>query len=82
MSYGRPMSNAPSFQLALRGYDRADVDALISQIVPALDSRDPALTAKALSSLGEAAFAIRMRGYDRAAVDAYLDQARARLTGS
>ncbi|WP_017626109.1 DivIVA domain-containing protein [Nocardiopsis chromatogenes] len=64
----------PSFDVALRGYERGQVDALVDR----LWSGGPAVTAQELRG---ASFEVALRGYDRAQVDAFTEQAAARLEG-
>jgi DivIVA domain-containing protein len=72
-------SSLPTFPLTFRGYDRDEVDALLTQIVSALDSRDPGHRSQALSALHRVAIPLQFRGYDRGRVDAYINEARASL---
>jgi hypothetical protein len=67
--------------LALRGYDRAEGDMLITTVLAALDSRDVTARSQAAALLHDVvmAFPMRMRGCDRAQVHAYLDDIRAQL---
>lgn len=65
----------PAFGTALRGYDCAEVDALVDQIEQTL-AGGPALTADAVRS---ALFRIVVRGYREDEVDDYLDQVVAEL---
>jgi hypothetical protein len=62
----------PGFIVVLRGYDRAEVDAVIRLAHDALASDDAGLRAEAVTALRDATFARRLRGYDSAMVDYYL----------
>jgi DivIVA domain-containing protein len=67
------------FTVVLRGYDTAEVDAMLRRVQQALASPDPATRASVRSALNEPAFRIRLRGYDRNEVDDYLRRAVDRL---
>jgi DivIVA domain-containing protein len=73
------VSTPPGFQVVLRGYDRAQVDALVASVEETLKSTNPAVRSQALELLGKATFRVSMRGYDRFQVDAYIEQARTSL---
>jgi len=57
------------FLIVLRGYDIAEVDALISRADAALGSADPATRAAVARELLGPGLRIRLRGYDRLQVD-------------
>lgn len=63
----------------LRGYDIAEVDAMMRRIEQALASTDPASRASVRADLNNPAFLVRMRGYDRVQVDEYLRRVVDRL---
>ena len=67
------------FTIALRGYDPAEVDAVVRRAHEALASDDPAVRASARAELARAALRVRLRGYDRGQVDEYLRHLEARL---
>jgi DivIVA domain-containing protein len=67
------------FTVVLRGYDPAEVDALLDRVRAALASTDPAVRASVRTELNRPAFHIRLRGYDRFQVDDYLRTAIDRL---
>jgi DivIVA domain-containing protein len=68
-----------SFLVVLRGYDRAEVDAVVRRVNDALESGDPRLRATVREELRNYTLSIRLRGYDRFQVDEYLRQAASRL---
>jgi len=70
------------FPTALRGYHRAEVDAVMARVDGTL-GRAP-LTAPPITpqELGQARFNVVLRGYDRAVVDAALTDAAALLGGA
>lgn len=57
------------FTIVLRGYDRAQVEALLRQVDEALMSGDLALREAAAEAVRGATFQVALRGYDRAQVD-------------
>jgi DivIVA domain-containing protein len=65
--------SAPSFAIALRGYERREVDKHIDRLVQARQDGQP-LPADAASPK----FTIVLRGYDRREVDDYISQLIAR----
>jgi DivIVA domain-containing protein len=73
------MPPAPDFLIALRGYDRTEVDSLIATALAAVESKNETTRSQALALLRDAAFTMRMRGYDRSQVHAYLDEIQAQL---
>jgi DivIVA domain-containing protein len=77
MSRGRHndlVGDHKGFTVVLRGYDTAEVDAMLKRIRQALVSTDPALRASVRTELNHPGFRVRLRGYDRFAVDDYLRQ--------
>lgn len=73
------MGDHTGFTVVLRGYDPAEVDAMMLRIDKALASADPALRASVRAELSQPGFRVRMRGYDRLQVDEYLRRAIDRL---
>lgn len=73
------MGDHTGFTVVLRGYDQAEVDALMRRLEKALASTDPALRASVRAELNQPEFRVRMRGYDREQVDEYLRRAIDRL---
>ncbi|GLZ00374.1 hypothetical protein [Actinoplanes sp. NBRC 103695] len=71
------MSHA--FTVVLRGYDRTQVDRLVSQADQALASGSETARLAALQTLNGAKPGVSLRGYDRAEVDRALNQRRDRL---
>jgi DivIVA domain-containing protein len=67
------------FTVVVRGYDRAQVDAVLERVRAALASTDPAARAAVREELGRTAFQVRLRGYDRMEVDDYLRRITDRL---
>ena len=57
------------FDVVLRGYDPAVVDALVRRANDALASDDAGTRATARAALGTAAVPVVLRGYDRLQVD-------------
>jgi DivIVA domain-containing protein len=74
------MTDAPSFDLALRGYDRRQVDQAVELIRTAMTSIDPAIRAQARDSAAAPKFSIVLRGYNCAQVDNYLTGIARQLT--
>jgi DivIVA domain-containing protein len=73
------LSAAPEFLVVLRGYDRAQIDALVGSALEALRAPDrPDLRASFAQALREPLL-VRLRGYDRAQVDTYLSRLAATL---
>ena len=66
------MGDHKGFTVVLRGYDTAEVDAMLKRVKKALASADPAVRASARTELDRTLFQIRLRGYDRVEVDDYL----------
>jgi DivIVA domain-containing protein len=60
------------FTVVLRGYDIAEVDAMVQRLEKALTSSDPVLRASVRAELNQPALRLRLRGYDRVQVDAFL----------
>ena len=67
------------FTVALRGYDPAEVDAVVRRVHEALASDDPAVRASARAELAHTTFRVRLRGYDRRQVDEYLHRMQTQL---
>lgn len=67
------------FTVVLRGYDTAEVDAMLERIRRARLSPDGAVRSALRHELTSCAFPVRLRGYDRAQVDEYLRRAIDRL---
>jgi DivIVA domain-containing protein len=67
------------FTVVLRGYDTAEVDAMLDRIQRALASADPAMRASVRTELNQPALRVRLRGYDRNEVDDYVRRAIDRL---
>ena len=67
------------FTVVLRGYDPAEVDAMMQRLREALASTDPALRAAVRTQLNNPGFRVRFRGYDRVQVDEYFRRAIDRL---
>lgn len=67
-----PVDSLPSFTIVLRGYDPAQVDAVVRRAAEARGSTDPALRSAVLSELGNTKLLVKFRGYDRSQVDDYL----------
>ncbi|GAB3140376.1 hypothetical protein GCM10027290_11090 [Micromonospora sonneratiae] len=66
------MDSLPDFTIVLRGYDIAQVDAVVRRAAEARVSGDPALRAAVLSELREVSLPVKLRGYDRFQVDDHL----------
>ncbi|RKR88173.1 DivIVA domain-containing protein [Micromonospora pisi] len=66
------MRSKPSFTVALRGYDTAEVDGLITLVEEAPASADQVRLAAARDEIRRAVLVVRLRGYDRAQVDGHL----------
>jgi DivIVA domain-containing protein len=67
------------FTVVLRGYDTAEVDAMLGRIQSALASPDPRKRASVRAEVEHSVFRVRLRGYDRTEVDGYLRKAIDRL---
>jgi len=67
------------FTIVLRGYDVAEVDAMLERIRKAVASTDRALRASVRGELNHPALRVGLRGYDRIEVDDYLRRAIDRL---
>ena len=63
----------------LRGYDTAEVDAMLKRVQNALASVDPRTRASVRAELEHLVFRVRPRGYDRTEVDDYFRKAIDRL---
>lgn len=74
------MQTPPDFTIALRGYDRQQVEALVQQASAAIESSDARLRESTREALAEPTLLVRMRGYDRQQVDDYLDRMAKLLT--
>jgi DivIVA domain-containing protein len=72
---------AADFTVVLRGYDRSQVDVVISRAQGALSGDGAAAQREARAELEASRAALRVvaRGYDRIQVDAFLDQLAADL---
>ena len=79
MSHTVCVGDYEGFTVVLRGYDRAQVDAVLERIRVALASTDPAARAAVREELSRNAFQVRLRGYDRIEVDDYLRRITDRL---
>jgi cell division septum initiation protein DivIVA len=66
------MQTPPEFTIALRGYDRQQVEVLVQRASEAIGSSDPRLREATREALVEPTLLVRMRGYDRQQVDDYL----------
>ena len=60
------------FDLALRGYDRLQVDDMMQRAEAAAASTDPALRARTCHELRSVQFSVVLRGYKRPEVDHFL----------
>lgn len=67
------------FLIALRGYDRRQVDELVRVAEQALVSPDPGLRAAVAERLRRADLAFALRGYSKEQVDRYLGDTVAAL---
>jgi hypothetical protein len=65
---------ASTFMIVLRGYDRAQVDELLSQADKALSSGSATLRASAREALRSTRFRQRLRGYARHQVERAVEQ--------
>jgi len=68
-----------SFDIALRGYDRVQVDALVVVVESALAAQDAAALSAARERLRAEQLAVALRGYDIQQVDEYLKRAAIEL---
>jgi DivIVA domain-containing protein len=66
----------PRFEIAMRGYHRAQVDEFLDDIDQALASDDAALRTSVCQLLRSACFGRQMRGYAPAEVDQAIEQLR------
>ncbi|XVU21401.1 hypothetical protein ACQPZJ_29520 [Actinoplanes sp. CA-054009] len=57
------------FVVVLRGYNRTEVDQVVSLAEEALASGNSVSQAAARTAISEARFSVALRGYDRGAVD-------------
>lgn len=73
------MGDHQGFTVVLRGYDIAEVDAVLERIRTAVASTDQAFRASVRGELNNPALRVRIRGYDRTEVDDYLRRAVDRL---
>jgi DivIVA domain-containing protein len=73
------MGDHQGFTVVLRGYDVAQVDAILERIRQAVASTDRALRASVRRELNEPALEVRLRGYNRIEVDDFLRRAIDRL---
>jgi DivIVA domain-containing protein len=73
------MGDHQGFTVVLRGYDTAEVDAMLERIRAARVSLDGADRSALRQELTSRTFLVRLRGYDRAQVDEYLRRALDRL---
>ncbi|MEV4347804.1 DivIVA domain-containing protein [Actinoplanes sp. NPDC049596] len=64
------------FVVVLRGYDRVEVERVVSLAEAALASGNEVSRAAARTAIGEAQFTVRLRGYDRGEVDQELARLR------
>ncbi|GGL00899.1 DivIVA domain-containing protein [Mangrovihabitans endophyticus] len=71
---------AEAFMIALRGYDMAQVDALLQQADDALASGSETLRSTARRAIQDAQFRQRLRGYARYQVDQALRDRLQKLT--
>ena len=78
-SHTGPMGDHQGFSVVLRGYDIAEVEAMLERIRKAAASTDSALRAAMRQDLTDAVLRVRLRGYDRVEVDDYLRRAIDRL---
>jgi DivIVA domain-containing protein len=67
------------FNLALRGYDRQQVDMVVERAEKATASSDPALRAAVREQLRAPNFSVVLRGYHRHEVDSFLKAMLAEL---
>jgi DivIVA domain-containing protein len=67
------------FTVVVRGYDRREVDAVVSRVDAAQGSSDPALRASVRAELSRVHFPVRLRGYDRMQVDDYVERSSVQL---
>jgi DivIVA domain-containing protein len=70
------------FSLAVRGYDRRAVDALLIPAVAAITDGDERARANAAAAVRAATLPVVLRGYNRRQVDAALQRLVARLEGA
>jgi DivIVA domain-containing protein len=73
------MGDHQGFTVVLRGYDIAEVEAMLERIRRAAASGDAALRATMRQELSTPTLRVRLRGYDRIEVDEYLRRAIDRL---
>jgi DivIVA domain-containing protein len=69
------MGDHKGFTVVLRGYDPAEVDAVLERIREGLASVDRAERTAIREQLNDCTFRVRLRGYDRVEVDEYLRRA-------
>ena len=73
------MGDHQGFTVVLRGYDVAEVEALLERIRQAVASTDQTLRASVRAELSHPTLHVHLRGYDRIEVDEYLRKAVDRL---
>jgi DivIVA domain-containing protein len=73
------MGDHQGFTVVLRGYDIAEVEAMLERIRRAAASGDAALRATMRQELSTPTLRVRLRGYDRIEVDEYIRRAIDRL---
>jgi DivIVA domain-containing protein len=73
------MGDLTGFTVVLRGYDPAEVDALLERIRAALAATDWVTRRNMREELAHVALRVKFRGYDRIQVDEYLRRAIDRL---
>lgn len=74
------MANQAGFSVVFRGYDREQVDALLSQAARVLATGSTERRKALAANLEQPGLAVVLRGYDRAQVDDRLAQIVAQLT--
>jgi len=73
------VSREVEFEVVLRGYDRAEVDAVVQRVEEALNSDSAEVRASVRQELRGLSFSVRLRGYDRPQVDSYIREASSQL---
>lgn len=73
------MTKQLSFPVALRGYSRKDVDALVDLVETARLTQDAVLVRQAQEVLASPGIRVKARGYDCDQVHHYLTEARTEL---
>jgi DivIVA domain-containing protein len=74
-----PVTVEMEFDVVLRGYDRAEVEAAVQLVAAALGSDSAEQRAAARQELRDLRFSLRLRGYDRAQVDSFIRKASSQL---